>query len=355
MRAPTSLHRLVSDSQTRTASAQTASAAGAGQRPVAKLPARTDLASLLALKLDIDFVLPGLVRGTVGALVSPGGVGKSYWTLEVALAIACTVKVGSTFERLDRKINLTNLRPEQGRVVLFAAEDAQQIVASRVQAVLGDAQIDGRNFDYRDCVGLNVDIMLEDWFAQLLEASRGARLVILDTLSRFHQLDENSTHDAKKLMAQLERLAAESGAAVLYVHHTSKVAAMSGAGAMQQAARGSSVLVDNARWAAFLAPMTEQEARQFDIEGSAAEYVRWNISKQNYVAPREDVWFRRRHDGVLQAVHMRKRVRPAAPAESTVPAPADTPAAVLEQVTPEPSASPLVLVPSANNVNGGNW
>lgn len=310
----------------------------------------------MTMELDLDFVLPGLIRGTVGALVSPGGVGKSFWTLEVALAIACTVKVGQTFERLDRKVDLTNIKAKQGKVVLFAAEDAAPIVASRVQAALGAVTVNGSDFDYRDCVGLNIDIMVEDWFALVLEASRGARLVILDTISRFHQLDENATHDAKKLMAQLERLATESGAAVLYVHHTSKVAALSGAGAMQQAARGSSVLVDNARWAAFLAPMTEQESKQFDIEGASSEYVRWNISKQNYGASQDDIWYRRRSTGVLEAVRMRARSRAAQPeAQPAAPtAPEPTPVVATVPVK-EPTVTPVAAFPTAKNVNKGNW
>jgi hypothetical protein len=36
----------------------------------------------------LDFILPGFLAGTVGGLVSPGGVGKSTFALLVAIAIA---------------------------------------------------------------------------------------------------------------------------------------------------------------------------------------------------------------------------------------------------------------------------
>lgn len=36
----------------------------------------------------LDFVMPGLVKGTVGSIVSPGGVGKSWFVLEAATSIA---------------------------------------------------------------------------------------------------------------------------------------------------------------------------------------------------------------------------------------------------------------------------
>jgi RecA-family ATPase len=39
----------------------------------------------------LDFVLPGFLAGTVGGLVSPGGVGKSTFALELCIAVACSV------------------------------------------------------------------------------------------------------------------------------------------------------------------------------------------------------------------------------------------------------------------------
>lgn len=36
----------------------------------------------------LDFVWPGFLAGTVGALVAPGGAGKSFWALEAAMAVA---------------------------------------------------------------------------------------------------------------------------------------------------------------------------------------------------------------------------------------------------------------------------
>ena len=36
----------------------------------------------------LDFVIPGFLSGTVGALYSPGGVGKSFLALEIAASVA---------------------------------------------------------------------------------------------------------------------------------------------------------------------------------------------------------------------------------------------------------------------------
>jgi len=326
---------------------------------VGVLPSRTPLRTLREMTPTLDFVLPGLVRGTVGAFVSPGGVGKSYWMLSAALAISCKIKRAGGCTPLAERIDQLGFPVSQGKVVLFAAEDAQEIIALRAQAMLGEVQLNDEDFEYIDCAGLNVDLMVDEWFSQLLAASRGARLVILDTISRFHALDENSTSDAKLLMAQLERLARESGAAVVYVHHTSKNAALAGAGAMQQAARGSSVLVDNARWAAFLAPMTDVEASRFAIEGSPARYVRWNVSKQNYGAPLEDIWYERQACGVLQAVRMKPRRTVTMQHPPVIMAQAQAPAPEREQV-PLAAAAPVEVpptpaAPTARGAYGGEW
>ena len=42
------------------------------------------LASFTELPPPIDYVLPNMVAGTVGALVSPGGAGKSMLALQLA-------------------------------------------------------------------------------------------------------------------------------------------------------------------------------------------------------------------------------------------------------------------------------
>ena len=46
------------------------------------------LASFTELPPPIDYVLPNMVAGTVGALVSPGGAGKSMLVLQLAAQIA---------------------------------------------------------------------------------------------------------------------------------------------------------------------------------------------------------------------------------------------------------------------------
>ena len=59
-----------------------------------------------------------------------------------------------------------------------------------------------------------------------------------------------------------------------------------GAGAEQQASRGSSVLVDNIRWQGYLTNLSDEKSKNLlfgDIEKKY--YVSFGISKQNYGLP----------------------------------------------------------------------
>ncbi len=101
-------------------------------------------------------------------------------------------------------------------------------------------------------------------------------------------------------MRNLEIIASRSGAAVLFLHHVGKAAALSGQGDAQQAARGSSVWVDEARWGAYLRGMDEKEAKSFGINNDLRRhYIRFGVSKQNYGAPIADRWLERGDGGIL--------------------------------------------------------
>jgi hypothetical protein len=48
-------------------------------------------------------------------------------------------------------------------------------------------------------MGSRLNIMNETHMQRVIEYSMGTRLIVFDTLSRFHQLDENSNGDMARL------------------------------------------------------------------------------------------------------------------------------------------------------------
>lgn len=253
-----------------------------------------------------DFVLPGMLASTVGFVLSPGGTGKSMLAVEVGCAIAGAVASGKS------EADLLGFEPKQGKVFYLAAEDPEIAIWHRLHAMGKRFSNDTRyaiaeNLTVQSVVGKRPDIMDPRWHLAIIAACKGYRLIILDTLSRFHALDENSNGDMASIIAMLEYIAAETGASVLVVHHSSKSMAVAGRGDEQQAGRGASALIDNARWAANLMGMTKEEAARLSAApggpiidpGERGYYVRFAISKQNHGRPFEERWFARAEGGVL--------------------------------------------------------
>jgi hypothetical protein len=260
---------------------------------------------------ELDFIWPGFLAGTVGALVAPGATGKSFWVLEATMSIACTVAGGDL-------IKLNPTRP--GRVVYLAAEDPEPALIRRIHAIGGHLNEQAResiakNLVVEPIMGKRLDVMDNKHLDRIIEYCTGARLIVLDTLSRIHTLDENSNGAMAKLISTLEYVAASTGASVLFLHHVSKGSAREGQTDQQQAARGASALIDNSRWCGYVAKMTEEEAkrlsdRNFDRAPIGNDrrgfFVRFGTSKQNYDKTDLDCWYERKEGGVLVPVNLEK-------------------------------------------------
>ena len=278
--------------------AEIRSALKAANEPITskfKAPKRLDIKAMLNTQPEpFDFVLPALVAGTVGLILSPGGVGKSYFMLIAAISIA----VGVDFLGLGKL--------KMGRVVIVAAEDPALAIHHRIKAIqehlcLSEEQSDllDANLHIYPTIGFDIDVMDRDCLQWLKDISAGARLVVLDTLTRVHSIDENKASDAKSVMFAFEKLAC-GGPAVVLPHHISKSATTNESTDNAQAARGSSVWPDNSRWSSFISVMSKTEAKALNIdEGKRTKYLKWNVSKQSYAAPMPDLWLERMKGGVL--------------------------------------------------------
>jgi RecA-family ATPase len=251
------------------------------------------LASFTEQPPPLDYVLPNMVAGTVGALVSPGGAGKSMLALQLAAQIAGGPDLLDVGEL------------PTGPVVYLPAEDPPTAIHHRLHALGAHLSAEERQavadgLLIQPLIGHGPNLMAPDWFDGLKRAAEGRRLMVLDTLRRFHIEEENASGPMAQVISRMEAIAADTGCSIVFLHHASKGAAMMGAGDQQQASRGSSVLVDNIRWQSYLSGMTPDEAQQWGVDDSQRGYfVRYGVSKANYGAPFKDRWFRRCDGGVL--------------------------------------------------------
>lgn len=251
-----------------------------------------------------DFVIPGFLAGTVGALVAPGSTGKSFLAMQIAAAVAGGDTLG--------------MDPATGRVDYYNAEDPEDEIKRRLHSlgsVLDQEQrlAVAERLRVEPVCGKMINVCNDDHRARIIKHSQGSRLIILDTLSRIHHHDENDNGAMAQIIGILENIAKETGGSVLFLHHTSKAAAFNAQGDLQHAARGASALIDNSRWCGYLTKMTEAEAgklsdrmdRQPIGKDQASYYVRYGVSKQNYGGPLNERWYQRTAGGILKQVWLK--------------------------------------------------
>ena len=253
-----------------------------------------------------DYVLPGMLSGTVGMVVGAGATGKSMWTVEAAISIACGRDV----------FGVLGSDPVMGRVVYLCAEDQEPVLHTRLRMMAQAIRAKHGEYadTYLDLVRNNLDVVpvfgmgltisgLDDpnWGAAV-EYCKGARMVILDTLIRFAGgANENDNVAMGNMMNFVEKAVWATGSSYLLLHHVGKGSARDGsAGGDQTATRGASSLTDNCRWQANLATMNPVEGTKRSLEGEERRmYVSFEPTKTNYGPPIAQVWLHRETGGLL--------------------------------------------------------
>lgn len=269
----------------------------AATMPLALPPALDTLAMLDTDPPPLDDVLPGLPAGAVGMVAGMGGIGKSW----MFLGLAASVAGGQTPFGAESGWDTDPGTP--GAVLYIAAEDKADILHRRLRALGQMAWAApwirrvARTIAIVSLVGTAVPRLTLidqpgrwdpptvrlDTVAAIVTAARRiqARLIILDPLRRFHRLDENDNAAMDLLIEALERIATETGAAVLVGHHSGKAAVLNGQATSQQAARGASALIDGVRWAALVARPGPKDAGPW-TDRTRRQYIMATIAKTNY-------------------------------------------------------------------------
>ncbi|MER3447938.1 MAG: replication protein A [Candidatus Dadabacteria bacterium] len=251
---------------------------------------------------ELDFLWPtGPLAGTVGALVAPGASGKSIYALELAIAVAS----GGDADLLNLGVS------KAGPVMYLAMEEPEIIINRRIHYI-------GRYIDpqtrssiteklfVRVLYGTSFNLISQETIEFLAEQANGMRLIILDTLSRLHNLDENNNRDAAIIIATLERLSLKTGATILYLHHTSKTASREQTGHDQHAARGASALIDNARWCGYIRRVSVERAKELGFVDfvQRKRFIEYGVSKTNYTMIPDPKLYEFDHFGVLLPAYM---------------------------------------------------
>ena len=265
---------------------------------------------------------PLFPRGKVGILSAAGGTGKSMALCGLALAVA----TGRPWLQAGRGPLATDGYgvAEPGRVALLLAEEDRDEVRRRLFYA---ARLMGLNEAERKAAvarlwigalaGVDVELVRRDENDNIVEADNapqlrellreelardlearaadlaadlaehagpdGWALVIVDPLSRFGGVDtETDNGAATRAVQALERLTElPGGPAVMVAHHERKGSAKD-ASAGQEAIRGSSAIVDAARWVARLVPVEVSAGERWETAGKCDAAVLFKLVKTNY-------------------------------------------------------------------------
>jgi len=224
----------------------------------------------------VDGLLPA---GTPGVFAAVGDAGKSMLALRLALAVgsypAPKMAADSPAGVNDTPRFFGQPITGRGTAVILTAEDDADEIHRRLTALdpeglrLSDASrlivlplltaggpkpivIQGRN-------GPEVTPFWQDIRAQLLDFTDLA-LVVVDPLSHFVHANTNDNAVGTAVMGEMADVAANSGAAVMLVHHFAKAADIGSLSDARNAIRGAGAFVDNGRWAIVLWEASQDEA-----------------------------------------------------------------------------------------------
>lgn len=248
---------------------------------------------------QLDFVLPGLLIGTVNLQVGPGGVGKSTFTLQNGLSVAAGCDLFNFWGDPESPFKMN-----AGKVVYISVEDGPDVVTERLKAAYEEfspahQEAIGKNMIFvfppsfsivKKCKG---SLVKSDWIlaleAFLKDMGESPRLIIIDTLNRsLGDANENSATSMSKIEKVLKSIAETHGCGVQLVHHTVKHTGTAEAGLKPDVARGSSAAVSNVRSMINLSP-----------DDTNPNIVWYALSKVNYGPKPPTRYAIRNEDGIF--------------------------------------------------------
>jgi RecA-family ATPase len=254
--------------------------------------------------------------GKVGAIVAPGGTGKSQLLLQLGVSVAAGLPFLEFWEV-----------PERGGVLMLLAEDDEQEIHHRLHNI--HAMVSARypsdndltkrlesNLYVRSMVGEhnlmtaaghNGEVQSTGYAQRVVLTAKeipNLKIIIIDPASRFRGGIENSAEDVTRFIEELEYMKKQTGASVLVAHHANK-GSMNATEANQNASRGSSAFSDGVRWQMNLATLSREDAGRLKIADERRHfYLTASIVKNNYAAPSDAIHLQRKDQGYLEKVDL---------------------------------------------------
>lgn len=269
-----------------------------GFLPKASTPERLRSTSAPWNEADIpkrDWIAPRFVcRGTVTVLAGPGAASKSLLGIGWAVAIALGCDLGDFRPAGAHRVMVLNYEDDDheqqrrlsaalrwhGRTPTDLENRLTRIVCPDAMGALFRPDLDG---------AIETTSFFDDLDAELAAFPYG--VLFLDVFTEIHDFNESSNPEVKSVMRRLVALARKHNIAIVVIHHFRKGASEPGD---VDAIRGASAIVNTARQAFTLAPMSQEEALAWGISPDSRKFFsRLDDAKLNYHAGGATAWFER--------------------------------------------------------------
>ncbi|MGY4473751.1 hypothetical protein ACVILL_001165 [Bradyrhizobium sp. USDA 3364] len=220
------------------------------------------------------------MRGHVTLLSAAGGIGRSAWTLDAAIDIACGVNHLGAGEFKPRKVLVYNGEDDQDEMLRrVGAQFTHHNFTPEMRAlvrenltIISGVRASMRLAEYRDGrVVLNDKAFKK--LAELIEA-RGIDILILDPLVALHSIPENANSEMNAVMTRFKNLAATKLIALLLAHHDKKNIGGKGLDdANQDDARGAGTITTPVRVVLNMRRLSKKDTQTWRIPPDDAPHI----------------------------------------------------------------------------------
>ncbi len=234
------------------------------------------------------------VRNYVSVLASAGGVGKSSLVTVEAIAIATGRELLGVKVKQRSNVWLVNLEDPVDEMHMRTLA-AMKHYGIKPADVRGRLFVDGEDTfrmtlaaESRDGILTN-DALLDMMIAKVRERDIG--VIIFDPFVSTHNVNENSNSSIQQVVAMMRKLARETAASILLVHHVRKG---NGDDAGIDSVRGAGSLIGAARAARVINKVTEDDAVKLGVAPLEARGIfRVDDGKANLAPPAHAAVYRR--------------------------------------------------------------
>jgi hypothetical protein len=260
--------------------------------------------------LDLDHIPPRrwlygreLVRGYVSVLASPGGVGKTAYTMAVGVSVAINRSLLNPAPMGKAPADCVIYKP--GNVWFYNLEDPMEEMRRRIKATLQHHRVPVADVQSRIFIdsgrdrpliiatrAQNGDLIASPIVGPLVAElkRRSISVLVVDPFVQSHSAEENRNEEMNLVMALWGKVANEADCAVWLVHHFRK----GGRGGDAESIRGAGAIQGAARSMFTISAMEQEEASKLGVaDDERWQYIRHDNAKQNMAPPAGNAsWFR---------------------------------------------------------------